>query len=73
MTINGLFDFLYVHHNYQRIGVAPILQEGVEKEARLQGNSKVFASVSITAQPFFLSKSIPFKKWKGKRLRVKFL
>ena len=36
MTINGLFDFLYVHRNYQRIGVASILQEEVEKEAWLQ-------------------------------------
>ena len=56
MTINGLFDFLYVHRNYQRIGVASILQEEVEKEAWLQGNSKVFVSLTMTAQPFFLSK-----------------
>ena len=62
LTINGLFDFLYVHHNYQRIGVASLLQDEVEKEARLQGNSKVFASVSITAQPFFLSKGYSILK-----------
>ena len=69
LTTNGLFDFLYVHHGHQRTSVASLLQEKVEKEARLQGNSKVFASVSITAQPFFLSKGYSILKMERKEVK----
>jgi len=69
LTTNGIFDFLYVHHGHQRTGVASLLQEKVEKEARLQGNSKVFASVSITAQPFFLSKGYSILKMERKEVK----
>lgn len=53
LTREGLLDFLYVHHNHQRIGVASLLLSVIEQEAILQGNERILASVSITAQPFF--------------------
>jgi putative acetyltransferase len=68
LTTSGLLDFLYVHHNYQRKGVATFLEAQIEKEARKQSNSKLFASVSITAQPFFLSKGYAISKMENKEV-----
>ena len=53
---NGYLDHLYVHHQYQGVGVASQLIKALESEAKKRGESKTWASVSITAQPFFKSK-----------------
>jgi putative acetyltransferase len=63
-----LLDFLFVHYAHQRIGVASILEYEIEKEARIQSNGKLFASVSITAQPFFLSKGYSIDRMESKDL-----
>lgn len=65
----GLFDFLYVHYKYQRIGVASKLADTIENEAILQNNKKVYASVSITAQPFFLSRGYKVSSKISKEVR----
>ena len=70
LTTSGLLDFLFVHHAFQRIGVASVLEYEIEKEARKKSYKKLFASVSITAQPFFLNRgyvidSVETKKVKG--------
>jgi len=69
LDVSGLFDFLYVHHSFQRIGVASILSMTIESEARKQLNKKVFASVSITAQPFFLSKGYLISRMETKKVK----
>lgn len=50
---NGYLDFMYVHKDYQRRGIAKRLLEGIEKKAIEQSNVEIWAYVSITANPFF--------------------
>lgn len=50
----GYLDFMYVHHEYQRKGIALALLNQIESTARKIRVSRICVSVSITAQPFFL-------------------
>jgi putative acetyltransferase len=50
---NGHLDHLYVHHRFQRQGVATALCRRVEHEARSTGTMRLFTEASITARPFF--------------------
>lgn len=51
---NGNFiDFLFVHKNYQRKGIADSLYENIENEARRQNQFSLTSNVSKTARPFF--------------------
>ena len=47
---------MFVHHDFQRQGIASLLLEDMEKYARLQGVSYITSEVSLTARPFFESK-----------------
>ncbi|MGS2739155.1 GNAT family N-acetyltransferase [Sinomicrobium sp. M5D2P17] len=46
-------DFLFVHHRYQRKGIAQKLYGEIEKEALRNRQTKLIADVSKTAKPFF--------------------
>ena len=50
---NGYLDFMYVHKDHQRKGIAKKLLEEIERKAVEQKNFEVFAYVSRTAKPFF--------------------
>jgi putative acetyltransferase len=50
---NGHLDHLYVHHRFQRQGVASALFRRIEEEAVSRGVERVFTEASITAHPFF--------------------
>lgn len=50
---NGHLDMMYVHPDYQGIGVATLLLTTVESAAKAQNLSGVFTEASITAKPFF--------------------
>lgn len=50
---NGHLDCLYVHADYQRIGVASTLLCQLEASAKEQGLTWLYSEVSITARPFF--------------------
>jgi putative acetyltransferase len=50
---NGHLDQLYVHHRFQRRGVATALCQRVEQEACSRGIARIFTEASITARPFF--------------------
>jgi putative acetyltransferase len=50
---NGYLDFMYVHKDHQREGIAKRLLEEIERKANEQNNYEVFAYVSRTAKPFF--------------------
>ncbi|MDQ3194181.1 MAG: GNAT family N-acetyltransferase [Bacteroidota bacterium] len=50
---NGYLDFMYVHKDHQRKGIAKRLLEEIERKANEQNNYEVFAYVSRTAKPFF--------------------
>lgn len=50
---NNYLDFLYVHKDYQRQGIAKRLYDEIEKEARNRGSKNLSADVSKTAKSFF--------------------
>lgn len=50
---NNYFDFLYVHKDFLRQGVAANLLNEIECEAKKAGTKVMLADVSITARPFF--------------------
>lgn len=53
ITPEGYLDFMYVHKNFQRAGVAKKLLEEIERKAAEQKNSEVYSHVSKTAKGFF--------------------
>lgn len=53
---NGHIDCFYVHHEYQRKGVGSALMKAIVAEAKEKHISRIYADVSITAKPFFMSK-----------------
>lgn len=50
---HNYLDFLYVHKDYQRQGIAKILYHRIEKEAIKRNATIIISDVSITAKPFF--------------------
>lgn len=53
MTVNGYLDAMYVHHNFQRRGIAQALLNELLQYAQNQNIGTVWSDVSITARPFF--------------------
>jgi len=49
-------DFMYVHPDFLRRGIAHQLFVQLQAEANHQGHRTLFSDVSITARPFFESK-----------------
>ncbi|WP_462250120.1 GNAT family N-acetyltransferase [Ekhidna sp.] len=52
----GFLDFMYVHYQHLRKGIATALLNKIEAIAVAQSNKSIWSSVSITAQPFFIKK-----------------
>jgi putative acetyltransferase len=50
---DGHLDMMFVHPDYQRIGVATALLESIEAAARQRSILRIFTEASITARPFF--------------------
>lgn len=53
---NDYLDFMYVHKDYQRQGIANILYAEIEREAIKRKATALRSDVSITAKPFFEKK-----------------
>ena len=53
---NEYFDFMYVHKDYQRQGIADNLYSEIEAKAIKHGATLLTSDVSITARPFFEKK-----------------
>ena len=53
---NDYFDFLYVHKDYQRQGIADMLYSEIEKEAISRNATVLSSDVSKTARIFFEKK-----------------
>lgn len=51
--MHNYIDLLYVHKDFQRKGIAHKLYINVENKAQQEGHTKLIATVSITAKPFF--------------------
>jgi len=63
------FDFLYVHRDYQRQGVAESLYIKIEEEAVKRGATFLYSDVSITARPFCEKKG--FRTLRAQTLLIK--
>ncbi len=50
----GYLDLLYVHHAYQRQGIATALYVAAERALRAKGLTRILTQASLTAQPFFI-------------------
>ena len=50
---DGYLDYMYVHKDHQRKGIASALLKEIEQKANEQKNPEIWAYVSITANPFF--------------------
>lgn len=55
MNKHGYLDRLYVHHGYQRIGIASAIVKKLEEQAIMHGIEEITTHASITAKPFFES------------------
>lgn len=53
---DGYLDFMYVSKDYQRMGVASMLLNEIEKMGREQNNKEIYSHVSKTAKGFFLKR-----------------
>ncbi|GLQ55718.1 GNAT family N-acetyltransferase [Devosia nitrariae] len=53
LTSDGLLDMMFVHPEFQGLGIASRLLESVENEAQRQGFARVHTEASKTARPFF--------------------
>lgn len=53
MNAEGYLHSLFVHKDYQRVGVGGLLLSAVEKRAQEYGVSEITSEVSLTARPFF--------------------
>jgi putative acetyltransferase len=53
---NDYLDFLYVHKDFQRQGIAGKLYSDIERKAMENGAAILYSDVSITAKRFFENK-----------------
>jgi GNAT superfamily N-acetyltransferase/Ser/Thr protein kinase RdoA (MazF antagonist) len=66
---NGHIDCFYVHHEFQGVGVGTALMREIEMEAREKLLPRMYAEVSITAKPFFVSKGFQVIKQQTVQVR----
>lgn len=50
---DGYLDFMFVHKDFQRKGIAHKLLQAIEEKAIAQNNQSITSNVSLTARPFF--------------------
>ena len=62
LTYDGLLDMMFVHPNFQGVGVASSLLAKVEAEAAAQGLKRIHTEASKTARPFFERKGFRLVK-----------
>jgi len=53
-------DFMYVHHDYQRLGLAERILIALEKEASRLGAKEITTDASKTSMPFFEKKGFNY-------------
>lgn len=62
LTVDGYLDFMYVHKDLQKQGIASTLLENILTEANRLNLTKIWTDASITARPFFLNKGFVIEK-----------
>lgn len=66
---NGHIDCFYVHHDFQGLRVGSSLINVIEKEAKANNITLIYAEASITANPFFQRKGFIVIKKQSKLIR----
>jgi putative acetyltransferase len=56
LTKGNYFDGLFIHKDYQRLGIASKLMRIIESQVMMNGFKIITSDVSITALPFFDNK-----------------
>lgn len=69
----GYFDLLYVHKDYQRIGVATLIADKIEMFFRSKRITTLTTDASITAKPFFENRGYVVLKEQSVETRGQFL
>jgi putative acetyltransferase len=62
ITSDGYIDLMFVHKDYQGIGIGYLLLHTLEQKAKELKLQMVWSDVSITAKPFFLKKGFTVSK-----------
>jgi putative acetyltransferase len=68
---DGYLDFMFVHKDYQRQGIASALLTELEKRAIEQKNDLIYSDVSITARGFFENNGFKVEKQQLKKSKKK--
>lgn len=68
---DGYLDFMFVHKDYQRQGIAGKLLVELEKKSVEQNNDLIYSDVSITALDFFKSHGFKVEKQQLKKSKKK--
>ena len=69
----GYFDLLYVHKDYQGIGIGTLIADELEKNVSLKGFEIITTDASITAKPFFEKRGYVVQKKQNVETRGQFL
>ena len=70
---SGYFDLLYVHKDYQRIGIATMIANDIENNLYHKGVHKITTDASITAKPFFMKRGYSVLKKQNVECRGQYL
>ncbi|MBV6477891.1 MAG: putative N-acetyltransferase YafP [Ignavibacteria bacterium] len=62
VTDAGYIDYMFVHKDFQKQGIASALMDALERKAAKLKLNKLWAIVSKTARPFFKSKGFKITK-----------
>lgn len=67
MNAEGYLHSLFVHKDYQQVGVGSLLLSAVEKKAREYGVAEITSEVSLTARSFFEKRGYEVMKIQKRR------
>ena len=73
LKIPAYFDLLYVHKDFQRIGIATLIADRIESFFRSNGISVITTDASVTAKPFFENRGYTVLKEQSVEMRGQFL
>jgi len=69
LEADGHIGNFYCHHEWQRRGVGTLLYQAIEGEARRLELECLYSEVSVTANPFFLSRGFEIKAEENNLIR----
>ena len=68
---DGYLDFMFVHKDFQELGIASDLLSEIEHQASEQNNEFIYSDVSITAKGFFEKKGFIVERQQLKKSKKK--